>query len=71
MKYKPVCSYVPVPQPVTCNRTIACHYYPGWKKGKSGIHTGFYELKEYPERTPLLGYYDEANPDMKSFSTLE
>ena len=64
MNYKPVCSYVPVPQPVTCNRTIACFCYPGWKKGKSGIHEGFYELKDYPERTPLLGYYDEANPEV-------
>ena len=66
MKYKPVCKYVPIPQPVTCNRTIACHYYPGWKKGKSGHanDNGFYNLKDYPERTPLLGYYDEANPEV-------
>ena len=64
MNYKPICNYVPVPQPVTCNRTIAGLYYPGWKKGKSGIHKGFYDLQEYPERTPLLGYYDEADPEV-------
>ncbi len=64
LKYPKVCDYVPEPQPVSSDRIIACHYYPGWKKGQSGIHNGFADLQDYPERTPLLGYYDEANPEV-------
>ena len=64
MKYPKVCDHVPEPRPVTSDRIVACHYYPGWKKGQSGIHNGFADLQNYPERTPLLGYYDEANPEV-------
>lgn len=56
--------YIPEPQPVQSDHIIACHYYPGWKKGAAGVHNGFEDLKEYPERTPLLGYYDEENPEV-------
>ena len=47
MKYPKVCDYVPEPQPVGSGRIIACHYYPGWKKGKSGIHNGFADLRNF------------------------
>jgi len=57
-----LCDYVPEPKPVSSPYTIACHYYPGWKRGGADIHNGFEDLKPYPERTPLLGYYDEADP---------
>ena len=57
-------SYIPEPQPVKSDYVIACHYYPGWKKGAAVIHNGFDDLKEYPERTPLLGYYNEENPEV-------
>ena len=63
MKYPQVCDYVPVPQPVTTDRMIAAHYYPGWKKGKSGMHNGFDDLREYPERIPMAGFYDESSPE--------
>ena len=63
MNYKPICKYVPVPQPVTCNGTIACHYYPGWKKGKSGIREVFTECDNLPDyhlpQTLGLGSYDQ------------
>jgi len=55
-------SYVPEPKPVTSDKIIAAHYYAAWKKGAAGIHNGFDDLHEYPERTPLMGYYDEENP---------
>lgn len=55
-------NYVPEPQPATTDRIIAAHYYAAWKKGAAGIHNGFDDLHEYPERTPLMGYYDEENP---------
>ncbi|MBO5200422.1 MAG: glycoside hydrolase family 99-like domain-containing protein [Clostridia bacterium] len=57
-------NYVPQPNPVTTDRIIAAHYYSAWKKGAAQIHDGFNELHEYPERTPLMGYYDEENPEV-------
>ena len=57
-----LCDYVPEPKPVSSPYTIACHYYPGWKRGGADLHNGFEDLKPYPDRTPLLGYYDEADP---------
>ncbi len=60
-------SYVPEPEPVTVDRVVACHYYPGWKKGGTDLHNGFADIKEYPERTPLLGYYDEADPEVSDW----
>lgn len=54
--------YVPEPKPATTDRIIAAHYYAAWKKGAPGIHNGFDDLHDYPERTPLMGYYDEEDP---------
>lgn len=54
--------YVPEPNPVTSNYIVCAHYYAAWKKGAAGLHNGFNDLHEYPERTPLMGYYDEENP---------
>ena len=55
-------NYVPEPKPATSDRIVAAHYYAAWKKGAAGIHGGFDDLHAYPERTPLMGYYDEENP---------
>lgn len=58
-------SYVPAPKPAHSDRIVAAHYYAAWKKGAAGIHEGFNDLAEnYPERTPLMGYYDEENPEV-------
>lgn len=57
-------SYVPRPQPVTGELIVAAHYYGAWKKGAAQVHRGFPEIYEYPERTPLIGYYDEENPEL-------
>lgn len=57
--------YVPEPNPATTDRIVAAHYYAAWKKGAAGIHEGFNDLaKEFPDRTPLMGYYDEENPEV-------
>jgi hypothetical protein len=56
--------YVPEPRPVTTNGIVAVHYYPGWVKGGTDIHKCFEDLDDFPERCPLLGYYDEANPEV-------
>ncbi len=54
--------YVPQPNPATTDRIVAAHYYAAWKKGSAGLHNGFNDLHNFPERTPLMGYYDEENP---------
>ena len=57
--------YIPTPNPAESDRIVAAHYYAAWKKGAAGIHEGFNDLsKEYPDRTPLMGYYDEENPEV-------
>lgn len=56
--------YVPLPKPATSDRIVACHYYSGWKPGVSDLHNGFTDLLKFPERTPVLGYYDESNPEI-------
>lgn len=57
---------IPEPKPVSSKYIIAAHYYAAWKKGTAGLHNAFDDLRElgYPERTPLMGYYDEENPDV-------
>ena len=58
------CDYVPSPHPATSDRIIAAHYYPAWKKNATGVHRGFDDLHDYPERTPLVGYYDGDSPEV-------
>ena len=55
---------MPAPREVTVkqDRIVAAHYYPAWKKGSAELHEGFPEIHSYPERTPLMGYYDEEDP---------
>ncbi len=59
--------YAPKPMPATTDRIVAAHYYGAWKKGSAGLHDGFDDLHDYPERTPLMGYYDEENPAVCDF----
>ncbi len=42
---------------------VACHYFPGWKVYENG-YSPFADLKNFPLRTPLLGFYDESRPDV-------
>ncbi len=57
--------YIPEPNPAKSDRIVAAHYYAAWKKGAAGVHEGFDDLaEEYPDRTPLMGYYDEENPEV-------
>ena len=57
--------YIPEPSPAKSDRIVAAHYYAAWKRGAAGVHEGFDDLcEEYPDRTPLMGYYDEENPEV-------
>ena len=56
--------YVPEPKPAKSDRIVAAHYYAAWKKGAAGLHNGFDDLHNFPERTPIMGYYDEEKPEV-------
>ncbi|MGN0847060.1 MAG: glycoside hydrolase family 99-like domain-containing protein [Kiritimatiellia bacterium] len=55
----PKAAYVPEPKPVETDYDIAALYFPGWSKVQAWERV----WKVCPERRPVLGWYDEANPE--------
>lgn len=55
----PATDYVPVPHPVTTDMDVLAYYFPGWATDASWDCI----RRVAPNRKPLLGYYDEANPE--------
>ena len=54
--------YVPAPQAATGDLLVGCHYCPLWKQGsRSG---GWEQITPFPEREPVLGWYDEGSPEV-------
>lgn len=56
----PKASYVPAPQPVKTAYELGALYFPGWSKIEAWARI----WPVAPERKPLLGWYDEANPEV-------
>jgi hypothetical protein len=55
----PKSDYVPEPQPVESDYEIGAFYFPGWHS-----RTRWEPIQDIsPERKPVLGWYDEANPE--------
>ena len=55
--------YIPSPDPATpLYPIVAAHYYPSWVKKEHELHPAFEGLHDFPERTPLCGYYDGSSP---------
>ncbi|MBQ7111351.1 MAG: glycoside hydrolase family 99-like domain-containing protein [Thermoguttaceae bacterium] len=53
-------SYVPEPRPVKSEYEIGAYYFPGWSR-----RSGWDKVDATaPIRRPLLGYYDESNPEV-------
>ncbi len=53
-------SYVPEPRPAKSEYEIGAYYFPGWSR-----RSGWDKVDATaPIRRPLLGYYDEANPEV-------
>ncbi len=50
--------YIPEPQPVTSKFDIGAFYFPGWPTMER-----WQPIQDYPLRKPVLGWYDEANPE--------
>ena len=56
----PKASYVPEPKPVETDYDIAALYFPGWPRVEAWQRV----WNVCPERKPVLGWYDEANPEV-------
>ena len=56
----PSAAYVPEPKPAKTDYDIAALYFPGWSSYNSWERV----RKVCPERKPVLGWYDEANPEV-------
>jgi hypothetical protein len=52
-------AYVPEPRPVASAVDVFMFYFPGWDSPAKWAPI----RSETPERKPLLGWYDEANPE--------
>ncbi len=58
----PRASYVPEPRPAKTGKyTVWTHYCPLWKHG---THYGWKMIEPYPERKPVLGWYNEGTPEV-------
>ncbi|NOY80472.1 MAG: DUF5010 domain-containing protein [Kiritimatiellaeota bacterium] len=55
----PRARYVPEPRPVVSDYEIGAYYFPGWSSAVRWDPI----LRRAPERKPVLGWYDEANPE--------
>lgn len=54
--------YVPVPRPIdTGPYQIWTHYCPLWKQG---THYGWKMIEPWPNRKPVLGWYNEGTPEV-------
>ncbi len=50
--------YVPEPQPVRGDLEVGAFYFPGWKTANRWT-----PILDFPMRRPVLGWYDEGNPE--------
>ena len=58
----PKTDYVPEPVSLPTGRyTLWTHYCPLWK---TGTHTGWGAIEPWPERKPVLGWYNEGDPEV-------
>ena len=56
----PKSEYVPEPKPLKSDYDIGALYFPGWSKVEAWARI----WAVAPERKPVLGWYDEANPEV-------
>jgi hypothetical protein len=51
-------AYVPEPKPVPSKFEVGTYYFPGWCTPER-----WQPIRDWPLRKPVLGWYDEANPE--------
>jgi hypothetical protein len=54
-------SYVLAPAPAASDYMVGAFYMPAWRMG---THSGWTKIAPFPDRTPLLGYFDEGSPEV-------
>jgi hypothetical protein len=54
----PKTAYVPEPRPVRSKYEIGAFYFPGFPTAEK-----WQPIRDYPNRKPILGWYDESNPE--------
>ncbi len=59
-------SYIPEPQPVETKILIGAHHCPLWEADKPAMWD---QVVKHPERTPVLGFYSQENPDVADWET--
>jgi hypothetical protein len=53
--------YVPIPVPAPSKYTLWTHYCALWK---TGTHYGWGKIEPWPERKPVIGWYNEGAPEV-------
>ena len=57
--------YVPPPRPVRTDHDIGVYYFPGWAPDRPDGTSGRWARQaDFPERTPVLGWYREGSPEV-------
>ncbi|PIV54398.1 hypothetical protein COS16_10485 [Candidatus Desantisbacteria bacterium CG02_land_8_20_14_3_00_49_13] len=56
--------YPPEPVAAKTKYLIGAYYFPGWKQGTT---RGWDAIRPFPERKPVLGWYQEGEPDIASW----
>jgi hypothetical protein len=60
--------YVPTPAPASTGATIiGVQTFDGWREGS---HLGWDSIARYPERKPVLGWYDDGIPEVADWENL-
>lgn len=54
-------AYVPPPIPAKTKYSLWTHYCPLWKQH---THLGWAKIEPWPEREPVLGWYNEGTPEV-------
>lgn len=57
---------IPDPEPVKTSLLIGAHHCPLWEADKPEMWD---QVVKHPERTPLLGFYSQENPDIADWET--
>ena len=58
--------YIPEPQPVETSLLIGAHHCPLWEADKPELWAN---VVKHPERTPVLGFYSQENPEVSDWET--
>ena len=55
-------NYVPAPRPARTDYHVGCLYFAGWETDST--RNPWAKIVPFPERKPLLGWYDEGSPEV-------